>query len=838
MPKYILTLKKGEPHPIPTGFPKNIQQPQHPSRQKQGERIGPKLQILSEAMEHQRAILQHDVNGIDPEMVLIFEVVGNVTNFIKAAQRAGMEWLGDTDSLSEPDEYFYNIDKDGNKIEKPVNEKLYLTLTNSVALRQLLSLWQRYIRGDQNFPTGFAPFKDVFSQLKDIRKWDMRDRFIATNVIGVWKELLESRPEKIKFEIELWFRPTPQKRAEAEKIVRNIIAEYSGEIIKSSVHEEIAYHGLIAVCPAVEIQQMIDNLDNALVNAEQIMWIRASGQVCTESNIEETSEFEIELPEEPLAPPSIALLDGLPLANHSLLHDRLIINDVDEYEDLYPADKRFHGTTMASLIIYGDLANPIEPIREKVYVRPIMKPINSDAEGIPDDELFVDVLHRSIKEIVDSPELSSSIRIINLSIGNPNRPFFNALSPEAKMLDWLSQQHNLLFLVSSGNMIQNFYLDKKIGELKKLSYEDRQKLLYQYIWNEANNMRILSPSESINAVTVGAIHKDSVDAPQIPGSINPVFDGYPALYSCFGGGFERSIKPDCVNVGGRNFYSHFDIDTMDAVLSATRLKNSTGPGTKVAVPNNGRTGVAFTCGTSNATAISSRVCANLLRIVRSIPNLNLPQNYEAIAVKAMFIHSCNWGEMGRDMMDHYVPKIARKQRQETLKMIGYGYPEPNNYLVCTDQRVTLIGYGSICQNEQIEFSFPLPPCLVSQAVKKRLTITLAWFSPINPNGKNYRLAKLSFNAVNQDILAKTRTDADANYSKHGTVQHEIFEGKHASVFEDGDEFKMFIQCKKEEDLLEAVKFVTLVTLESAPETMLPIYNDVQARIMPQVQIGN
>ena len=838
MTKHILTLKRGEARPIPTGRSKVIPQPQHPSVQKQEERIGPKLRILSDAMEHQRAVLQHDINGIDPEMVLVFEVVGSVNNFIKAAQRAGMEWLGDTDSLSEPDEYFYNIDKNGNRNEKPVNEKLYLTLTNSVALQQLLSLWQRYIRGNQNFPIGFTPFKDVFSQLKDIRKWDIRDRFIATNVIDVWKELLESRPERIKFEIELWFRSTHKKRVEAENIVRNIITEYGGEIIKSSIHEEIGYHGLIAVCPAAEIRQMIDNFDNALINAEQIMWIRASGQVCAKSDVNDASEVEIDLQEEPLGPPTIALLDGLPLANHSLLQNRLIINDVNDYEDLYPADRRFHGTTMASLIIYGDLNNPIEPIKEKVYVRPIMKPINSDEEAIPDDELFVDVLHKAIKEIVDSPELSSSIRIINLSIGNPNRPFFNALSPEAKMLDWLSQQYNLLFLVSSGNMVQKFFLDIKIGELKNLSNEDRQKLLYKYIWNEAHNMRIISPSESINAVTIGAIHKDSVVAPQTPDSIDPLLGGYPALYSRYGGGFERSIKPDCLNVGGRNFYSYFGIDTTDAVLSATRLINSKGPGTKVAVPNNGRTGAAFTFGTSNATAISSRVCANLLKIVRAIPNLNLPQDYEAIAVKAMFIHSCNWGEMGRDMRERYVPQIARKQRQETLKMIGYGYPEPNNYFVCTDQRVTLIGYGSIYQNQQIEFSFPLPPCLISQAVRKRLTITLAWFSPINPNGRNYRLAKLSFEAVNQDVIAKTRTDADTNYSKHGTVQHEVFEGKHASVFEDGDEFKMFIQCKKEDELLVPVNFVTLVTLESAPETMLPIYDDVQVRIRPQVQIGH
>lgn len=108
MPKDILTLKKGEAHPIPTGRPKVIPKPQHPSAHRQEQRIGPKLQILSDAMEHQRAVLQQDINGIDPEMVLVFEVVGSVNNFVKAAQRVGMEWLGDIDSLTEPDENFYN----------------------------------------------------------------------------------------------------------------------------------------------------------------------------------------------------------------------------------------------------------------------------------------------------------------------------------------------------------------------------------------------------------------------------------------------------------------------------------------------------------------------------------------------------------------------------------------------------------------------------------------------------------------------------------------------------------------------------------------------------------
>ena len=128
--------------------------------------------------------------------------------------------------------------------------------------------------------------------------------------------------------------------------------------------------------------------------------------------------------------------------------------------------------------------------------------------------------------------------------------------------------------------------------------------------------------------------------------------------------------------------------------------------------------------------------------------------------------------------------------------------------------------------------------MISEAVKKRLVITLAWFSPINPTGKNYRLARLNFDAVNNNMIATDRSDADANYSRHGTIQHEIFEGKHASVFEDGDEFKILIQCKKDDDLRISVKFVTLITLDVSPSTMLPIYDEIQTRIRPQVQIGH
>lgn len=833
----ILIFKKGNIEPIPVGKPRNIGSPHLPSYQLQERRIGPQMKCLSQTLESNKAILNSDIIGIDPEMVLVFEIVGSVNEFIRACQKIGMEWLGDFDSIADADDDFYEVKNDGtpNK-DKQLSEKLYCTMTNHTSLKQMLSLWEQYCRGDFTFPTGMAPFKDVFSRLRNIRRWGVQDRFEETNVIDIWNELLASRPENICFEIELWFRNSLKKRTESENVIREIIEKHGGKILKSSIYEEIAYHGLVAECPANEIKSMIDNNDHELINAEQIMWIRASGQVFSISTEENSETIELTDEELPSNPPCIALLDGLPLSNHKLLQDRIIINDPENHEEKYQTTQRSHGTIMASLIIHGDLNNKISALNSKLYVRPIMQPVSPDREGIPHNELFIDVLHKAIKEIGEDSELKKTIRIINLSIGNPNRPFIYTLSPEAKMLDWLSEKYNLLILVSSGNNAHRLDLDITEGDLKKLSSKNKNKLLYDYLWNEQQYMKIFSPSESINAITVGALHFDFSTPNNNPNTIDPISIGYPALYSCFGGGFSNSIKPDCVNIGGRNIYSIFGVDNMQAKLRVCNNSKQRGPGLKSASPYNGLTGTIFSCGTSNATALSSRICADLLLTLKSIPNLNIPSAYEATAIKTMFIHCCSWGELGADLSKNYVPQIARQQKKETLKWIGYGVPTPDISSFCTDQRVTLIGYGSISQNQQTELIFPLPNCLISKAIKKRLTITLSWMSPIAPNNKNYRLAKLKFDAPNKDLIIKDSIDADDHSCRRGTVQHKIYEGQQASTFQEGSNLKIIIQCKKEENLRKNVKYVIMATLEVAEETHLPIYQEVASRLQVQTPV--
>lgn len=64
-----------------------------------------------------------------------------------------------------------------------------------------------------------------------------------------------------------------------------------------------------------------------------------------------------------------------------------------------------------------------------------------------------------------------------------------------------------------------------------------------------------------------------------------------------------------------------------------------------------------------------------------------------------------------------------------------------------------------------------------------VVVTLAWFSPVNPDHRNFREAKLELSPVGGwgDLPLKlARQDADHNQVLRGTVQHEVVEGSKAN----------------------------------------------------------
>jgi hypothetical protein len=90
---------------------------------------------------------------------------------------------------------------------------------------------------------------------------------------------------------------------------------------------------------------------------------------------------------------------------------------------------------MASLIAHGDLSTPGPAIRQPLYVRPILQPHEFFAreEVAPPDELLVDLIHRAFRRMLDGDGQQSpaapSVRVVNLSIGDPARTFVRRFSP-------------------------------------------------------------------------------------------------------------------------------------------------------------------------------------------------------------------------------------------------------------------------------------------------------------------------------------------------------------------------------------------------------------------------
>jgi hypothetical protein len=554
----------------------------------------------------------------------------------------------DVDAIS-PDDNFY-IEGDVGKI---LNGKLYLLMSNQRAMTELLSLWQLYIANpNMQFQRGLTKFKHVFNYLKDIRRWGINERLIESGVIKYWEENLQIDPNRsVRFEIELWYRSSIGKRNEVQSTIGVLINELGGQIINSTCVEGICYHALLGELPANSIQNIIAHPDSEFVKCDGIMFLRPTGQfssfVAEEIVVDEI--VGVDNKPFPTGNPVVALLDGVPLENHSLLSDRIIIDDPDNYSEAYRAIERDHGTAMASLIIHGDLNGSEQPLNSPIYLRPIMKPNPNDfrerrTEEMPNNILGVDLIHRAVKRIFQGENgeaaIAPSIKTINLSIGDRSRLFDQVMSPLGRLLDWLSFKYNVLFIVSAGNHTENIILDISSDEFNDLSDSEVQEAIIRKLFQDSRNRRLLSPAESINALTIGALHHDTSIFQNIPEIIDPFSDTYlPSPISAHGSGYRRAIKPDLIYFGGRQLYRK-PINANDNISLSPVFFNRA-PGNKTAATDD--TGdlnkTKFTRGTSNATALitrSSAICYDALHDIFDTQLLEFEDNlYVPVLLKAM-----------------------------------------------------------------------------------------------------------------------------------------------------------------------------------------------------------
>ena len=845
-----------------------------PTPQRQWDRLSPIFNQLQATFEARRVEVQQTSAGIDPEQVLVIETIGSVDNFANAVKRIeGLEWMGELeiDEIT-PDQDFY----DEKKPEKELSGRLYLVMTNHRALDEMLSLWQRYQADqDMKFAHGLTKFRDVFLHLKNIRRWDVQDRLLETGVIDIWQEDLEYDSERVvRFETELWFRGSNELREASVGHVTSLVQQAGGRILSQSVITGIAYHGLLAELPAHAIQAIVENPTTDLVKCENVMFFRPVGQIVVGEKAPE-GDVEISQVEEmplPSGDPIVALFDGVPLTNHALLANRIVFDDPDNWESDYSASERVHGSAMASLIVHGDLNQPQIPLTRPIYVRPIMRPLdwphNPRPEAIPEDCLAVDLVHRAVKRLFEGDQaqdpVAPQVKVINLSIGDRTRQFTQSMSPIARLLDWLSVKYGVLFIVSAGNHPSSISLGVSPEKFDSFQVDELETATIKALYRDARNRKLLSPAETINGLTVGSTHYDESQLTHQGNRIDPFEQPLPSPVSSFGSGYRRAIKPDVVFSGGRQWYSLPLQPTNPVTIEPAIFKVP--PGNRTASPGSlsgELDATSYSCGTSNATALVSRaagICYDSLQQIFSEQESDIdPSGYEAPLMKAMLVHGCSWGDIG----DHIKSRIENsdlgkeiRNRAESLysrpadiskeigrqyksllaRWMGYGLPEIDRVLECTFQRSTLLGFGELSDGDAHVFRLPLPPSLSARQERRRLTVTLAWLSPILASTQKYRAASLWFEAVNND-LAPSRQNADWQSVKRGTVQHEIFEGQKAEPFIDGDVIEIKVNCRKDAGKIQSpVRYGLAVSLEVAEGLDIAVYDEVRARIAPAVRI--
>ncbi len=832
-----------------------------PQLARQTDRIGPRFERLRQVARQSEAqaslALRADPDGIAPERAIVFEVAGSLADFYSQAGRiVGLEFLLEDEVLFPPDDDFYVIETrrgQSRRSDKEVGGRLYMAMPDLRALRDILRLWDIYTRGGE-MPRDFAPWKTLFDLLRDVRAWGPADR-VLPETVAFWRQRIEERPdEPVRFEVELWFHGHADRRASAADEIRRHVEGLDGGVVSSANLAPIRYHGLLVDLPPYRVNELLEHPDVTLARLDDIMYLRPQS-VAAFPNPDDVQENEGPVARAPVQVidtlPIAALLDGVPLANHQRLIGRIALDDPEDFAARTPVAQRWHGTSMASLIVHGDLQAGEPPLARPLYVRPVMTfNVRANAETTPPDRLPLDVIYLAVRRLLegdgDEPASAPSVVVINLSLGDLNRPFAGRISPWARLLDWLSFQHRVLFLVSVGN-VSRWLRVPAFTTRRDFAAADagfREDAIIEALNAGKAGRSLLCPAEGLNALAVGAWHADRFANPPAPMNLTDPFPsgGFPNVSSGVGLGYRRSIKPDLLYDGGRELVRASE-DEGHVWLAADG--GGTYSGQLAAAPDPGATGrlnmERRTVGSSNATALVTRAAVQVYDGLTGA-GYEIPRSHAAVLLKALLVHGAEWGDAG-DRLDEVLGPAGRAHlahRDNIARFLGYGRPDVDRVLDCAAERATLFAYGDLELDLQEEFDIPLPPSIEGSTQIRRLTTTLAWLTPVNVRHQQYRSATLELvpNGDPNFSLAVERLPGQPNHIaiNRGTVSHCVFEGEGAIAFLDGGLLRVRVTCRAQAGALdEPVPFGLAISLETAVGSGIAVYDEVRAAIRPAVR---
>ena len=828
--KPLLRLTPQAERPRALGRPRNMPSPEAFPGGRQAERIGPKFTRLAEVLARggDALELRADATALAPEQLLVFEVRGAIGTFVDAVRRVpGLELVDEEEMKSD------ELDK------QPV---AYLMVPDLAALRAIESLWRRWRAGQLVW--GETTWSNVFERLRDLRPWGPADRVqpYEANILAAEINGLEEG-EFVRLEIEVVFRANEAVAAVNNETVIAAVGARGGRLVSSARIADIAYDALLVDLPVWSVRKIIAQAADGIAGLESVMHIRPQS-VSTGIEVDDPLEPDLAaIAPRALGEPILALLDGVPVANHRLLANHVRIDDpFDLVPDALVAQRR-HGTAMASLIIHGD-RNRIEPsLPRQIHVVPVM----GSGDAFPRDRLIIDLIFLAVSRL---SETAPSVLIVNLSLGNARRPFHGQLSAWARLIDRLAQRFGLLFIVSAGNQVEHFGV---AAYPTSLAYEaaaglDRATAMVTALNNIAADRRLLSPAETVNGVTVGACNDDAV-SPANRTLARALIDPFPNHRtanpsSSLGPGFANAVKPDILMPGARE---HLQVVRSHGHIDVQPSRPARGAGLKVAAPPaNGRENLdGYTNGTSAAAALASRTCHRIhdaLEATYGAEFLSLHAINRAVLLKALLVHPARWPNDMAELIRRTIGPAGRgqasRQKDNIRRFLGYGCVDADDAVTCASDRATFFATGTLQRDCTTTIAVPVPVAIGGQARPHMLAATLAWFTPVSPGRKSYRSCKLKILDPTEIVALAVEAhinQPDGNQTNRGTVFTRCWSGDSAPVV--GPDMTIALQIQRDPDQAalvdEPLIYGLAVTLAMPGE--LRIYEQARAQIAPPIR---
>ena len=564
---------------------------------------------------------------------------------------------------------------------------------------------------------GTVTYRNVMYVLQDLGYWTSEDR-------KGWALKQAGFPEEERFllDVELW--PLDRDVVRSCSAFERWLAENEGEQLDAVKQPYLTLYRVR--CSASVAERLLSHRDVRTVDLPPRLGLELSLLIAEVEKFDEVSA-------PPDSAPGVVVLDTGITTGHPMLAPA--VGDAQTFlQGTTEADEHGHGTMVAGIALYGDVAACVQGRRFVPTLRLFSGRVLDDRnEGDP--RLIQNQVEEAVRYFVDQ----YGCRVFNLAYGDRNKPYQRRhLTGLAVTLDALSREQNVLFVVPTGN-----YEGDQLGPVDwRLEYPS---------YLNGKRAPLLDPAPALNVLTVGSLARydqgrQSAQHPNDP-SYQPVARAnQPSPFTRVGPSVNNAIKPDLVDYGG-----NYGIDIRGGGGALPYAIGELSTSREFAA---GRL-FAEDVGTSFAAPHVAHAAA---RILAELPGASPDLCRALLVAHARPPQAC--------------ADLFAADADALRNLVGYGLVDRSALYRSLDECVTLWAEGAIQNGRHHFYEVPIPAEFWEGGRReRRLTVALAYRPPTRTTRVDYRAVGITFNLVKANSLDEVANsfNADTKRDMHPSI---------------------------------------------------------------------